>query len=115
VIAKRTQPTKKTRRAPTVIERIRTTLATADPEVRRRVIELLDINVTLAGWDQCTTCAGNGSILGEGQRPGWRGTGTVTACPTCRRFRLSPAPVDHRGDAVCTGCAGGACEAGWRG
>lgn len=70
-------------------------LPEADRPTKRRVIELLDIRVTVTGWNRCTYCDGKG-LLPNPARPAKRrrniGADRLAAviCPTCHRHRWFP-------------------------
>jgi len=57
-------------------------LAGMTPQERRAVLDLLDVRVTVLGWEDCTTCAGRGKVRG--------GPSGGTPCPTCRMTRHVP-------------------------
>jgi hypothetical protein len=61
----------------------------ADDELRRRLIELLDLRVEVMGWKPCDTCDAKGLIptTNEIRRQGNTGVG----CPDCLRTRHIPA------------------------
>lgn len=80
-------------RLATLAVNARRTLDNPNPEVRRRVIELLDIRVVVTGHIPCDTCAGKGVVLDldAPQRGAWNGRGQPATCPSCRRLRSTPA------------------------
>lgn len=66
-------------------------LETADIELRRRILELLDVRVIIEGWDRCATCDGRGLVrnpAGAEKREQRHRTGLV--CPGCHRTRQVP-------------------------
>lgn len=64
----------------------------SDPtdQARRSVVEALDIQVVLHGWNDCAACGGSRfvPIHYEGGRP--RGAPRRVACPTCHRTGRAP-------------------------
>lgn len=49
------------------------------PHERRLVLDLLDVRVTVSGWEKCSSCGGSG--MTAGRSTGGRGTGV--GCPAC--------------------------------
>lgn len=56
-------------------------LDTMTPTERRQVLDLLDVRVTVTGWETCGRCEGNGKL--KGGRGG-------SPCPLCRAARRIP-------------------------
>jgi site-specific DNA recombinase len=90
-------------------------LATASPTERRELIDLLDVRVTIQGWEECPTCGGKGKVRPPCVEPGctephysrgfcrshyWRERRGLEPqgrppsggepCPTCRAMRRVP-------------------------
>lgn len=60
------------------------------PELRQRIIQLLEITVNVTGHQLCPTCEGRG-IIASGTPPRTQPRGhTGTICPTCQRYRTLP-------------------------
>lgn len=71
-------------------------LTTPEPALRRRVLDLLDIRVTVTGWVVCDTCEARG-LIASTDASGTRSRGaTGTICPSCSRYRYIPV-VDIEG------------------
>lgn len=65
-------------------------LSQADGTIRRRLIDLLDVRVSIDDWVICGTCNGKG-LLPAPEGPGPQGQRkTPLVCPTCRRSRWVP-------------------------
>lgn len=65
-------------------------LVDATPDVKRRVLDLLDVRVRVTGWQRCEACLGRGFVA-SGHAPGSRGRGaTGVACNACHRHRAIP-------------------------
>ncbi len=65
-------------------------LAHPTPELRAKVVDLLDIRVTVTGHQTCQTCHGKGLLPDTGDHPDHRRRSTGTICPTCNRYRTLP-------------------------
>lgn len=63
-------------------------LSDTSPRARRRIIDLLDINVRITDWVTCHTCNGTG-VVPKAELPGKRGC-QVDNCPDCQRHRFIP-------------------------
>ena len=78
-----------------IADQARQNLPTADRHTKARVIALLDINVTVTGWEQCATCDGKG-LLPTGLPRRWGRKGPVRdvaqaiVCHACQRHRWLP-------------------------
>ncbi|WP_445151134.1 recombinase family protein [Baekduia sp. Peel2402] len=59
----------------------RAALATMGPDERRAVLDLLDVRVTVTGWQPCDVCGGKGKV--QGGRGG-------TVCQSCHAQRRVP-------------------------
>ncbi len=66
------------------------------PDLKARIIELLDIRVTIVEHTTCGTCAGKGLIPDAPQHAEYRRHHTGTICPTCKRHRTIPS-IEVRG------------------
>lgn len=66
-------------------------LADPSPDIKRRVLELLDVRVRIMAWLPCDACGGKG-FVSAGFEPRTRTRGaTGVPCPACRRHRFIPA------------------------
>lgn len=82
------------RRLVQLAEQARTLLPDADTATKRRVLNLLEVRVSITGWQACTVCDGVGYVSKPGGHD-TRGTGRPRGnadriCPACRRHRLVP-------------------------
>jgi len=75
-----------------LVENAQRTLRNPTPEVRRSVVELLDLRVIVTGYDICGVCHGKGVILDLAApvRSAWNGNGAPATCPECQRLRMIP-------------------------
>jgi site-specific DNA recombinase len=76
-----------------LVDQARRTLPTADRHTTGQVIALLDIHVTVTGWEPCETCHGTGwkpSGWTRRRKHETRVTMKPTVCPECRRHRWLP-------------------------
>jgi DNA invertase Pin-like site-specific DNA recombinase len=76
-----------------IADHARHTLPTADRHTKARVIALLDITVTITGWERCPTCNGTGWKPSDWTRPKKyevRPKMKPTVCPECQRHRWLP-------------------------
>jgi DNA invertase Pin-like site-specific DNA recombinase len=74
-------------------ESARRTLDTTDPQLRRRILDVLGVRVQVTGWETCPTCEGGGLVAVEpdpvtGTRP--KGASGSRVCATCHRTRHVP-------------------------
>ncbi|MGE0728430.1 MAG: recombinase family protein [Acidimicrobiia bacterium] len=65
-------------------------IAHATPDLQSRIIDLLDIRITIVGHRTCTTCEGRGLLPNTGDHPQQRRRKTGTICPACNRYRSIP-------------------------
>ncbi len=76
--------------------RAQETLGEADMATRRRVLDLLEVHVTVTGWVRCPTCDGAGWVA-SGR---WTGNKTFyeagKVCSTCLRHRWIPQDSHRR-------------------
>jgi hypothetical protein len=75
--------------------RARELLDDPDEALQRKVLDLLDVQVEVLGWDRCVTCAGNGLLSRPGPRRRHVGLehdrrSDVIVCPDCLRTRHIP-------------------------
>ncbi len=76
-----------------IADQARLTLPAADRQTRARVIAVLDIKVTVTGWEPCPTCNGSGWKPSGWTRPTKHDTRPKmqpTVCPECQRHRWLP-------------------------
>jgi site-specific DNA recombinase len=74
-------------------DQARQNLPDADRRTRMRVIALLDIHVTVTGWEPCGTCGGSGwkpSGWTRAKKHEVRAKMKPTVCPECLRHRWLP-------------------------
>jgi DNA invertase Pin-like site-specific DNA recombinase len=88
--ATRNTQTDHARRLLTLADTARNTLDNANDELRRDIIQLLDIRVRVTGTRPCPECSGKGLLKAsdETAKAGLGRTGRV--CPTCARFKRVP-------------------------
>jgi DNA invertase Pin-like site-specific DNA recombinase len=80
----------------TLARRAEEVLEDPTPDVQRRVLELLDVEVRTTTWLECEPCKGKG-FVSAGVAPGMRRRGaTGVACPACNRYRFIPV-IEIRG------------------
>jgi hypothetical protein len=72
-------------------------LDAADPKLRRRLVDLLDVNAVIEGFEQCSTCYGKGRIpdpralpITGRRRPDGVERMKAPKCPTCQGHRWVP-------------------------
>jgi site-specific DNA recombinase len=76
--------------------RARDILPDCDTLTKRRVLALLEVQVTVGGWDLCPTCQGSGylPVYRPGQPSHWphrqHRLGQQVICPDCHRHRHLP-------------------------
>jgi hypothetical protein len=72
--------------------RAQATLAGADIITKQRVLDLLEVRVTVTGWFECETCSGKGllAVKEAGEEPQRVRGRTGRVCPTCHRHRWIP-------------------------
>ncbi|HET6875405.1 MAG TPA: recombinase family protein [Acidimicrobiales bacterium] len=82
------------RRLIQLAERARHILPGADTATKARILDLLEVQVKVTGWQPCEACRGIGYIsqpAGEHGRGNGRPRGNAAKiCPTCRRHRHLP-------------------------
>lgn len=68
------------------------TLRAADMATKRRVLDLLEVRVTVSGWSPCDTCGGKGLIPVKepNARPRHVPGRKPKVCPSCHRHRWIP-------------------------
>lgn len=88
--AARDTQTDHTRRLLTLADTARDTLDHADADLRRHIIELLDVRVRVTGTTLCQECRGKG-LLKANPETTTTGQGLIgRVCPTCARFKRIP-------------------------
>jgi site-specific DNA recombinase len=67
-------------------------LPRAELETRRRVLELLEVQVSVSAWESCSTCGGRGSfgVKGVGGKASREPGARASPCPTCLGSRAIP-------------------------
>jgi hypothetical protein len=68
----------------------RAALSNPAPELKARIVGLLDLRVTVVGHNTCATCYGKGLLADSPDHPEHRRRKTGTICPTCNRYRTIP-------------------------
>lgn len=65
-------------------------------ELKARIVELLDLRVTVVGHTPCDVCHGKGLLPDSPEHPDLRRRHTGMICPNCNRYRSLPA-IEIRG------------------
>lgn len=65
-------------------------LSTADDDLKRNVIDLLNLTIRVTDWKPCITCAGKGLLANPNPHRRKKIGRPALVCPTCKRHRWNP-------------------------